>query len=273
MSCSPPWVCATAPSPPSTHPNKQLRTHIKLPHAYQSAHPPPQRPPQVHESFSLERTSFFHPSAHKTMLAPPLSPPQNGAKRQHSCISFPRCTSRSFWSAPHPLTHPPTEQCSAPLFSPSERSKAATFLTFLPPFLSQVHESFSLERAYILFSTMGLRHLVITDDHNRVKGIVTRKDLVGGVFGFSLFSFSRILGERFFMHPRRQRPGQGHRHAQGPGGCWAVQRRRAEECLFCIGCDGRVKGIATCQDLVGGLGAGTGVEAGLGVAPLRWSIP
>lgn len=42
-----------------------------------------------------------------------------------------------------------------------------------------VPESFSLERAYILFSTMGLRHLVITDEHNRVKGIVTRKDLVG----------------------------------------------------------------------------------------------
>ena len=44
-----------------------------------------------------------------------------------------------------------------------------------PPLSPQVPESFSLERAYILFSTMGLRHLVITDEHNRVRGMVTRK--------------------------------------------------------------------------------------------------
>lgn len=37
----------------------------------------------------------------------------------------------------------------------------------------------SLERAYILFRNMGLRHLVVVDEHNRVKGIVTRKDLLG----------------------------------------------------------------------------------------------
>jgi CBS-domain-containing membrane protein len=37
----------------------------------------------------------------------------------------------------------------------------------------------SLERAYILFRNMGLRHLVVVDEHNRVRGIVTRKDLLG----------------------------------------------------------------------------------------------
>lgn len=37
----------------------------------------------------------------------------------------------------------------------------------------------SLERAYILFRNMGLRHLIVVDEHNRVKGIVTRKDLLG----------------------------------------------------------------------------------------------
>lgn len=30
-------------------------------------------------------------------------------------------------------------------------------------------ETFSLERSYILFCNMGLRHLVIVDEHNRVK--------------------------------------------------------------------------------------------------------
>lgn len=33
----------------------------------------------------------------------------------------------------------------------------------------RVPESYTLERAYILFSTMGLRHLVVVDEHNRVR--------------------------------------------------------------------------------------------------------
>jgi CBS-domain-containing membrane protein len=43
----------------------------------------------------------------------------------------------------------------------------------------QVQETMSLERTYILFRNMGLRHLVVVDEHNRVRGIVTRKDLLG----------------------------------------------------------------------------------------------
>lgn len=37
------------------------------------------------------------------------------------------------------------------------------------PVAVRVPESFTLERAYILFSTMGLRHLVVVDEHNRVR--------------------------------------------------------------------------------------------------------
>ena len=42
-----------------------------------------------------------------------------------------------------------------------------------------VPESFSLERAYTVFRVLGLRHLVVVDHLNRVKGILTRKDLLG----------------------------------------------------------------------------------------------
>ncbi|KAI8462301.1 MAG: voltage gated chloride channel-domain-containing protein, partial [Monoraphidium minutum] len=43
----------------------------------------------------------------------------------------------------------------------------------------RVQDSLSLERAYILFRSMGLRHLVVVDEHNHVQGIVTRKDVMG----------------------------------------------------------------------------------------------
>jgi CBS domain-containing protein len=42
-----------------------------------------------------------------------------------------------------------------------------------------VPEAFSVARAYVLFSTMGLRHLVVVDARNRVRGVITRKDLLG----------------------------------------------------------------------------------------------
>jgi chloride channel 7 len=38
-----------------------------------------------------------------------------------------------------------------------------------------VPETFSLERAYALFRSLGARHLTVVDQHNRVKGVVTRK--------------------------------------------------------------------------------------------------
>ena len=42
-----------------------------------------------------------------------------------------------------------------------------------------LREGSSLARTFDLFRTMGLRHLLITDDYNRLKGIVSRKDLYG----------------------------------------------------------------------------------------------
>ncbi|XP_071784612.1 chloride channel protein C-like isoform X1 [Asterias amurensis] len=42
-----------------------------------------------------------------------------------------------------------------------------------------VPEYFSLHRTYILFRTLGLRHLTVVDSRNTVVGIITRKDLMG----------------------------------------------------------------------------------------------
>ncbi|XP_002739329.1 chloride channel protein C-like [Saccoglossus kowalevskii] len=53
----------------------------------------------------------------------------------------------------------------------------------LAPYYNQsascVHENFSLHRTYIIYRTMGLRHLTVVDRHNQVVGFLTRKDLMG----------------------------------------------------------------------------------------------
>ena len=42
-----------------------------------------------------------------------------------------------------------------------------------------IEENFSLHLTYIIFRTLGLRHLTVVDLANRVVGIVSRKDLMG----------------------------------------------------------------------------------------------
>lgn len=53
----------------------------------------------------------------------------------------------------------------------------------LEPYVNQsavsVPGKFSLERAYITFRTMGLRHMTVVDENNHVIGVITRKDLMG----------------------------------------------------------------------------------------------
>lgn len=41
-----------------------------------------------------------------------------------------------------------------------------------------VQAHFSLQRTYVIFRTLGLRHLTVVDQQNRVVGVITRKDLM-----------------------------------------------------------------------------------------------
>ncbi|KAG8442075.1 hypothetical protein GDO86_011026 [Hymenochirus boettgeri] len=51
----------------------------------------------------------------------------------------------------------------------------------LEPYINKsavtVQANFSLQRTYVIFRTLGLRHLVVTDLQNRAVGIITRKDI------------------------------------------------------------------------------------------------
>jgi len=42
-----------------------------------------------------------------------------------------------------------------------------------------VQDKFSLYRTFVMFRTLGLRHLIVVDKSNRVVGLISRKDLIG----------------------------------------------------------------------------------------------
>ena len=77
-----------------------------------------------------------------------------------------------------------------------------------------VPQHFSLHRAYILFRTLGLRHMTVVSHTNQVMGILTRKDLMG-------FAIEEKL-ERLLTNPPRKlsrsvvlalRKNYGHKHS------------------------------------------------------------
>jgi len=41
-----------------------------------------------------------------------------------------------------------------------------------------VNEGFAVSEAFVMFRTLGLRHLPVVNDHNKLKGIITKKDLL-----------------------------------------------------------------------------------------------
>ena len=64
-------------------------------------------------------------------------------------------------------------------------------MVFKEPYTNQsavtIQEHFSLHRTYIIFRTLGLRHLTVVDENHAVVGVITRKDLMG-------FSMEEKLG-------------------------------------------------------------------------------
>ncbi|XP_047656403.1 H(+)/Cl(-) exchange transporter 7 isoform X2 [Tachysurus fulvidraco] len=61
--------------------------------------------------------------------------------------------------------------------SQDERECMMDLTEFMNPTPYTVPEETSLPRVFKLFRALGLRHLVVVDDQNRVTGLVTRKDL------------------------------------------------------------------------------------------------
>ena len=67
------------------------------------------------------------------------------------------------------------ERCSS---EPELRATRLALSKYVNTSAFSLRASFSLHRAYMLFRTMGLRHLIITSVDNRVVGVITRRDLM-----------------------------------------------------------------------------------------------
>ncbi|CAG9463089.1 unnamed protein product [Pedinophyceae sp. YPF-701] len=63
------------------------------------------------------------------------------------------------------------------IWSRRDEGELVDLRRFVDTSAMKVSEDFSLERAYLLFRAMGLRHLTVTDVQNNVIGIITRHDL------------------------------------------------------------------------------------------------
>jgi len=50
--------------------------------------------------------------------------------------------------------------------------------SFINISVPKIDKDYSLYRTYVIFRTLGLRHLIVVDVHNRVVGLITRKDLM-----------------------------------------------------------------------------------------------
>ncbi|KAH9499720.1 hypothetical protein Btru_077658 [Bulinus truncatus] len=65
----------------------------------------------------------------------------------------------------------------------ADDSEYKNYFVDLTPYVNQsamtIQTKFSLQRAYTLISALGLRHLIVVNNNNEVRGLITRKDLMG----------------------------------------------------------------------------------------------
>jgi len=70
--------------------------------------------------------------------------------------------------------YPPIESI---LLSAADRESWLDVRIYMDPAPHVLHQNSSIQRTYRYFRTMGLRHLIITDNRHRVTGMITREDL------------------------------------------------------------------------------------------------
>ena len=60
----------------------------------------------------------------------------------------------------------------------AERNVRINLTRYVNRSAMSIPESFSVQRSFTIFRVLGLRHLTVVDTKNRVRGLVTRKDLM-----------------------------------------------------------------------------------------------
>ncbi|KAK9853352.1 hypothetical protein WJX84_009701 [Apatococcus fuscideae] len=118
------------------------------------------------------------------LLRQALSMPQSGAApavMPYEALRRNPLADRRRAAALDPLLH--ISQVVKGWSGPGGEAGALALMLNLGPYVNtsapSVQSSFSVERAHMLFRSLGLRHLTVVDAHNRVRGIITRKDLLG----------------------------------------------------------------------------------------------
>ena len=61
----------------------------------------------------------------------------------------------------------------------SNRSAFINLAPYIDTAAFSIHQSATFQRTYRMFRTLGLRQLIVVNEHNEVLGIVTRVDLLG----------------------------------------------------------------------------------------------
>jgi chloride channel 7 len=134
--------------------------------------------PVVRKSTNGEEVFFGY--INRLQLAVLLKYPDLFTNHVNSDVEYPPLVSHPQLTLDK-LEHP--EIIEEMLFRYVQNDEFKDLFINLEPYVNQsafsVPGKFSLERTYITFRTMGLRHMAVVDENNHVIGVITRKDLMG----------------------------------------------------------------------------------------------